>query len=181
MKSIQWSNFLKVSTWICCPQHYYSFLSYCLFPLGYSAVYLHCAIFMFFLCFCMSYAKIELFTQWNKNILNDFRPVFSVIVFLNVKERRIFQQMHTFCLSTKHNTRSYIRSANNVCMRAGHRWHAVGWCARNRLSERMSSVERRQSGLGTHTTGVHCICDHMTPIRQIRAQTDEALLNGSFY
>lgn len=59
-----------------------------------------------------------------------------------------------------------------------HRWHTVGWCARNRLSE---TVERRQSGLGTHTTGVQCICGHMMPIRQIRAQTDEALLNGSFY
>lgn len=32
-------------------------------PFGYSAVHLHCAIFMFFFCFCMSYAKIELFTQ----------------------------------------------------------------------------------------------------------------------
>lgn len=35
--------------------------------------------------------------------------------------------------------------------------------------------------MGTYTTGVHCICGHMMPIRQIRAQTDEALLNGSFY
>ncbi len=53
--------------------------------------------------------------------------------------------------------------------------------ARNRLSESVSNVERQQSRLGTHTTGVHCICGHMMPIRQIRAQTDEALLNGSFY
>lgn len=33
----------------------------------------------------------------------------------------------------------------------------------------------------THTTGVRRKCGHMTPMRQIKAQTDEALLNGGFY
>lgn len=33
----------------------------------------------------------------------------------------------------------------------------------------------------TNTTGVRHTCSHMTPMRQIRAQTDEALLNGGFY
>lgn len=134
-------QFFKVSTWICSPQHYYSFLSFCLFPFGYSTVHLHCAIFMFFFCFCMSYAKLELFTQWNKNVLNDFRPVFSVNVFLNVEKQHIFQK-DTFQVKY-----IYIYIVLWVCL---HCWHAVCWCARNRLSESVSSVERQQSGLGTH-------------------------------
>lgn len=140
----------KVSTWICCPQHYYSFLSYCLFPLGYSAVHLHCAIFMFFFCFCMSYAKIELFTQWNKNVLNDFRPVFSVDVFLNVRESFTNLSTDTFYLLTEHLQVVYI---HYMC--AGYAWHAVRWCAKNRLSESVSSVGEAAVGAGnTHTRQV---------------------------
>lgn len=57
-----------------------------------------------YLCFCMSYANIELFTQWNKKtILNNFRPVSGVSVFLNFKTCvwHIFEQIHTFCFHTK--------------------------------------------------------------------------------
>lgn len=142
-----------------------------------------CYIYVFF-CFCMSYAKIELFTQWNKNILNDFRLVFSVDIFLSHSEEYAtyfskwipFSQTPPSCIHYERQQCVWW-----VCMRAGLSWHAVSWCAKNRLSECVSTEERQQSWLGTHTTGVHCICGHMMPIRQIRAQTDEALLNGSFY
>lgn len=145
-----------------------------------------------YLCFCMSYANIELFTQWNKKtILNNFRPVSGVSVFLNFKTCvwHIFEQIHTFCFHTKQPRVLCFISLNCVfvcvCYCARQHWQAFGWYVRNRLSECMcvcvSSVERQQLRLGTYTTGVHCICGHMMPIRQIRAQTDEALLNGSFY
>lgn len=55
-----------------------------------------------YLCFSSVSAclmqRIELFTQWNKNLLNDFRPVFSVDVFLNVEE----ESDASFFFSTKH-------------------------------------------------------------------------------
>jgi len=142
-------------TWICCPQHCYSFLSYCLFPLGYSAVHLHWAIFMFFFCFCMSYAKIELFTQWNKNILNDFRPVFSVDVILNVKEEDMTSDAHFLPLHKTLHQAIYIYILEVptmfACMPAigDMLWVDVpgtGW-------GRVSCVERRQSGL-EHTRQV---------------------------
>lgn len=115
MKSRQWSNFFKsllefvaLSTTIHSCRIAYLHLDN-------SAVHLHCAIFMFFFCFCMSYAKIELFIQWNKNILNDCRPVFTVHVLLNVKEE--YDKSFNWCIpfhKTQHQI-VYITCANNLC------------------------------------------------------------------
>lgn len=189
MKSRQWSNFLKslyfnllpsallfilvvllISTWIQC----------CSSSLFYIYVF---ACLMQTLSFSLSEIK--------KTILNNFRPVSGVSVFLNFKTCvwHIFEQIHTFCFHTKQPRVLCFISLNCVfvcvCYCARQHWQAFGWYVRNRLSECMcvcvSSVERQQLRLGTYTTGVHCICGHMMPIRQIRAQTDEALLNGSFY
>lgn len=125
----------KVSTWICCSQHY-SVLQFCLFL--HSAVLLHCALFMFFFFrSCMSYAKIELFSRWNKqNVLNDFPPAFSVGVFLN------FQIDGTF--------ESYILSI--IAWACLHCWHdCLLMCQEQVEWECKLYAERQHSGMGTHT------------------------------
>lgn len=101
MKSRQWSNFLKslyfnllpsallfilvvllISTWIQC----------CSSSLFYIYVF---ACLMQTLSFSLSEIK--------KTILNNFRPVSGVSVFLNFKTCvwHIFEQIHTFCFHTK--------------------------------------------------------------------------------
>lgn len=107
MKSRQWINFLK--------SPYLNLLSSALFilflfPIVSSAVHLHCAIFMFFFCFCMSYAKIELFTQWNKNIL--FRPVFSVDVCLSCYKES--DTSFSICILCTFSQGTFILSTSNV-------------------------------------------------------------------
>lgn len=192
MKSRQWSNFLKslyfnllpsallfilvvllISTWIQC----------CSSSLFYIYVF---ACLMQTLSFSLSEIKKP---YW---ITLGLFPV-SVCFWIKKNEKtcvwHIFEQIHTFCFHTKQPRVLCFISLNCVfvcvCVivpgntdkhlvdMPGTGWVSVCVC--------VSSVERQQLRLGTYTTGVHCICGHMMPIRQIRAQTDEALLNGSFY
>lgn len=66
-----------------------------------------------------------------------------------------FWIMHTFCLFTKH---IQVLYKCQECVCGGYECRLavtdmVGWCARNRLRENVSS-ERQQSRLGTHTRQV---------------------------
>lgn len=104
MRSRQWSNFLKSLYLNMLPSALLFILVLLLILHLDTVLFIFIVLYLcFFFCFCMSYGKIELFTQWNKNVLNDFRPVFSVNVFFNVElQYNASPNRCTFYLSTKH-------------------------------------------------------------------------------
>lgn len=118
---------------------------------GYLGVHLNHVVSLFFLCFCMSYATSFSVSSSNKKI-KETKTLNGRSV-----EVSFWIFKHLFPLIT--------------C------WQVFCWCARNGLGERCA----RRLGERTHMTGVRHTWGHVTPTRQNRAQTDTALLNGSFY
>ena len=151
MKSRQWSNFLK--------RLYLNLLpSALLFILVVLLIYTWITVLFIFivlyLCFSsvsaclmqrLSFLFSEIKTYWT------IVGLFSLFMSCWMSKKRvwqIFQLMHTFSQNTTPGRVYYACQQFVLC--AGHRWHAVGWCARNRLSER----ERGDSRGWEHTRQV---------------------------
>lgn len=150
MKSRQWSNFLKslyfnllpsallfilvvllISTWIqCCSSSlFYIYVFACLMQ-------------------TLSFSLSEII----KPMLNNFRPVSSVSVFLNLKKKwKSMCMTHlwadSYLLLSHKTTSSFMfykpQLCVCVCYCARQHWQAFGWYARNRLSECMCVCEQR--------------------------------------
>lgn len=98
---------------------------------------------VFFFCFCMSRA-ITTCTEWPQHQLQQNKPCFETWTYTCVRK-----YIHIFIDGD-------IPTVLWVCSLC---WHAACWCARNRLSESVSSVQRGGNSRGREHTHTHTQAD----------------------